>query len=91
MALPRPDDGYNQKRTLWVPEDIDKVLSGEAKILGFTDPKFLSCRQLYIAGMHISGSMVGDPKKKKPNFEKLLRVNEVWVMCFARRTTINGG
>jgi hypothetical protein len=81
MALPRPE-GYSEKRVLWVPEDIDRVLSGDAQILGFADPKFMSCRQRYIGGMLVSGSMNGDPGNKHPDFERLTGCNEVWVMCF---------
>jgi hypothetical protein len=81
MALPRPR-GFDQRRELWVPEEIDAVLAGDARPLGFTDTKFASCRQLYIAGMFVSGSVNGDPHKRHPNFERLENVDEVWVMCF---------
>jgi hypothetical protein len=81
MDLPRPE-GFNVKRALWVPQDIDSALSGNAQILGFADPRFMSCRQRYIGGLLVSGSMAGDPGKKHPDFERLIGVNEVWVMCF---------
>jgi hypothetical protein len=81
MSLPRPQ-GFIPKRELWVPEEINEVLAGEARALGFPDPSpSAGVRQLYIAGYLVSGTLFGDPASKAPHFERLLRVNEVWVMC----------
>jgi len=80
MELPRPS-GFSQKRSLWVPEDINEVLAGDAHQLGYPDPS-MGCRQRFISGIYVTGSMSGDPDGRKPDFEKLLNVNEVWVMCF---------
>ena len=81
MELPR-SQGFVRKRELWVPEEINEVLAGEAKALGYPDPSpSAGVRQRYIAGYYMSGSLVGDPDEQRPNFERLIGRNEVWVMC----------
>jgi hypothetical protein len=37
---------------------------------------------LFWAGQYISVSLLGDPQKRKPDFERLHSVDEVWAMCF---------
>lgn len=81
MALPDPDT-HSAVRQLWVPREIDDALSGRAKFLDLADPKAGALVQRYIGGLWLRGSLIGDPKKKGPEFERLLKVDEVWVMCF---------
>lgn len=74
--LPEPD-GYEYKRVLLVPEEINAELK---RIMDL--PKIRSVLQRYISGMYVTGSMRGDPRKWHPDFERLENLDEVWVMCF---------
>jgi hypothetical protein len=80
-ALPDPER-FARKRTLWLSREIDDALSGVAGISDFFDPRFGALVERYIAGLYVTGSMQGDPRKLGPDFERLLNVDEVWVMCF---------
>lgn len=81
MGMPETE-GYSPRRTLWVPQEIDAALSGKTGFLDLAEPRFSVLIQRYIAGLYVTGSVNGDPKKLRPDFERLLNVNEVWVMCF---------
>jgi hypothetical protein len=74
-------EGFSLKRDLWVPREINDVLSGRARILDFADPRFGAVIQRYVAGLWVTGTLNGDPNKAVI-FERLLNVDEVWVMCF---------
>lgn len=37
---------------------------------------------LFCAGQYVSVSLKGDPDKRRPDFERLHSVQEVWAMCF---------
>jgi hypothetical protein len=74
--LPEPD-GYEYKRVLLVPKDINSELKKIADL-----PKIRSVLQRFISGMYVTGSMQGGPRDLRPDFERLTNVNEVWVMCF---------
>jgi hypothetical protein len=73
--MPEPD-GFEYKRVLVVPEEINTA-QGIVRL-----PKIRSVLQRYLSGMHVTGSMCGDPDKRRPDFERLENVDEVWVMCF---------
>lgn len=75
-ALPEPE-GYDIKRVLLVPEEIDAALT---KIVD--SQKIRSVLQRHLSGMYVTGSMRGDHDNRKPDFERLEDVDEVWVMCF---------
>jgi hypothetical protein len=81
MKMPE-EEGFTQRRAIWVPKEIDAALSGKAGFLDFVDPRFAAALQKYIAGLHVTGTLYGDPQKRLPDFERLLKVDEVWVMCF---------
>lgn len=74
--LPEPE-GYRRVRLLLVPEEVNAALKKIADL-----PKMRSLLQCYMSGMYVTGSMSGDSRNRKPNFERLLNVDEVWVMCF---------
>jgi len=80
-AVPDPHR-FAYKRTLWLPEEIDAALSGKAGIPELVEPRFHALLQRYIGGYYVSGALNGDPKKLHPDFERLVNVPEVWVMCF---------
>jgi len=81
MGLPDAQ-GATLKRALWVPKEVDDAFTGQAGFIDFADPRFAGLLQRYIAGTYVSGTLHGDPKKYRPDFERLLNIDEVWVMCF---------
>ena len=85
-ALPDPE-GHSYKRELWVPEEIDAILAGRTPPNVSVDPRFFdpmigSLMQRFVAGMYVTGALRGDPKKLRPDFERLVGIEEVWAMCF---------
>lgn len=78
MQVDLPEtDGYEPKRALFVPDEINETLTGIVDL-----PKIRGVLQRYISGMYITASLQGDPDDLRPDFERLTNVNEVWVMCF---------
>lgn len=75
VDLPEPE-GAEYKRVLLVPTEINETLK---KLTGFS--KIRGVLQRYISGSYITASMKGDPRRRHPDLERLLNVNEVWVMC----------
>lgn len=76
VQLPEPE-GYVRKRELLVPEPVRDQLAQVTDL-----PKIASVMQRYLAGMYVTGTLQGDPDRKQPDFERLEKVDEVWVMCF---------
>jgi hypothetical protein len=76
VDLPEPD-GYEYKRLLLVPYEINEALKAIVDL-----PKIRSILQRYISGMYVTASLQGDPNGHRPDLERLTNVNEVWVMCF---------
>jgi hypothetical protein len=76
VDLPEPE-GYEYKRALLVPREIKEHLKRIVDL-----PKIKSVLQRHIAGLYVTGSLRGDPKKRQPDFERLENLDEVWVMCF---------
>ena len=75
-GLPEPE-GHRIRRMLFVPTEIASALTRIVDL-----PKVRSVLQRYLSGGYVTGSMVGDPKKRHPDFERLERIDEVWMMCF---------
>lgn len=75
-ALPERD-GYAYRRQLLVPREINDALGSLVD-----RPKIRSTLQRYLAGVFVTGSMQGDPRGLRPDFERLETLDEVWVMCF---------
>ena len=84
-SVPDPARVYSEiagLRRLVCPEEILSVLYGNVDIGDFPRTKFLALIQKFIGHLYVSASLIGDPKTRKPDFEKLEDVDEVWVMCF---------
>jgi hypothetical protein len=76
VDLPEPD-GYDYTRALLVPREIKETLQTIVD-----RPKMKSTLQRFIGGLYVAGSMHGDRRSLRPDFERLENLDEVWVMCF---------
>jgi hypothetical protein len=81
--MPRDPD-VPAKRELWVPRQIRSVIAGHVEGAGFPDHVADALIKNYVAGYFITGSMLGNPSGKKPDLERLLGHDEIWVFCFRK-------
>ena len=82
--VPVPDRtrAADPRRILECPREVVEVLFGRSAVEGFPQPRFLALVQRFVGHLYVSASLNGDPKRRKPDFERLSDVEEVWVMCF---------
>lgn len=48
----------------------------------FPSPKADALVSRFCAGQYLSISLIGDPKGRRPDLERLRDVDEVWALCF---------
>ena len=75
-------DQASVARRLFVLEDIHDRMVANAVPQMFPSVNLETLTTLFWSGQYISVSMLGDPKGRHPNFEKLHTVDEMWAMCF---------
>ena len=73
-------------RHLYVTPAIGALLDGEGASLGFPTPEALSITDRFMAGylMVCSLTVETNPKRARPDLERLVGMDEAWVMCFRR-------
>lgn len=82
VPLPEEERGGVSRRVLRVGSPIVDVLTGARTIDDFPIRRARALQQLFIGHAYVSGSVKGDPQNRQPDFERLVDVDEVWVMCF---------
>jgi len=84
FEAPVPDRqrASDSRRKLECPREIIEVLFGRSTIGGFPQPRFLELIQRFVGHLWVSAALYGDPLRRKPDFERLTDVDEVWMMCF---------
>ena len=70
----------NPKRAFLVHEDVNGTLADPSG--GFPGHQGAAFITRFVMGTYISASLVGDPEHKRPDMERLVDVDEVWVACF---------
>lgn len=71
---------------MYVSEDINNLLKGggPAATANFPDHRAHALIDSFIGGEFLSVSLLGDPSKKSPEFERMSNVDEVWLVCFRK-------
>jgi len=82
VPVPDPARAHPPFRRLECPQEIIEVLFGRTPIRWFLQPNFLALIQRYVGHLYVSVALNGDPLRRKPDFERLIGVDDVWIMGF---------
>jgi hypothetical protein len=75
---------FGQQRHLFLRKTDYDVFVGKDISTGFPDVAADIQACAFVNGYTFTGSLIGDPSRKKPQLERLLRNDEAWAMCFRK-------
>ena len=70
----------NPKRAFLVHKDVSQILSGPHG--GFPGAVGAAFITTFVMGGYVTASLIGDPGGLRPQMERLIDLDEVWVACF---------